>query len=108
MKLGFTTEQEAFRTEIAGWLEEQLSGPFADIRGVTSQTAVAERRLEWEQVLGASKWSAIGWPEKYGGRNADLAHHQPGDDMDHSPRRLATRPAPFQGEQRALQFDGST
>ncbi len=73
MKLGFTTEQEAFRTEIAGWLEEQLSGPFADIRGVTSQTAFAERRLEWEQVLGAAKWSAIGWPEKYGGRNADLA-----------------------------------
>ena len=73
MKLGFTTEQEAFRAEIAGWLEEQLSGPFADIRGVTSQTAVAERRLEWEQVLGAAKWSAIGWPEKYGGRNADLA-----------------------------------
>jgi alkylation response protein AidB-like acyl-CoA dehydrogenase len=73
MKLGFTTEQEAFRTEIAGWLEEQLSGPFADIRGVTSQTAVSERRLEWEQVLGAAKWSAIGWPEKYGGRNADLA-----------------------------------
>jgi alkylation response protein AidB-like acyl-CoA dehydrogenase len=74
MKLGFTSEQEAFRTEIADWLEEQLSGPFADIRGVTSQTAFAERRLEWEQVLGAAKWSAIGWPEKYGGRNADLAH----------------------------------
>jgi alkylation response protein AidB-like acyl-CoA dehydrogenase len=73
MKLGFTTEQEAFRREIAGWLEAQLSGPFADIRGVTSQTAVAERRLEWEQVLGAAKWSAIGWPEKYGGRDADLA-----------------------------------
>ncbi|MDC0069258.1 acyl-CoA dehydrogenase family protein [Gammaproteobacteria bacterium] len=73
MKLGFTTEQEAFRREIAGWLEAQLSGPFADIRGVTSQTAVAGRRLEWEQVLGAAKWSAIGWPEKYGGRDADLA-----------------------------------
>ena len=25
-------------------------------------------------MLGAAKWSAIGWPEKYGGRNADLAH----------------------------------
>ncbi len=73
MKLGFTESQEAFRSEIAAWLEAQLSGPFADIRGVTSQTAEAERRLEWEQALGRAGLSAIGWPEEYGGRNADLA-----------------------------------
>lgn len=73
MKLGFTESQEAFRSEIAAWLEAQLSGPFADIRGVSSQTAEAERRLEWEQALGRAGLSAIGWPEEYGGRNADLA-----------------------------------
>ena len=73
MKLGFTREQEAFREEIAAWLDEQLCGPFADIRGVTSQTAEAQRRLDWEQALGAARLSAIGWPEEYGGRNADLA-----------------------------------
>ena len=73
MKLGFTDEQEAFRAEIADWLEGQLSGPFADIRGVTSQTAAAERRLVWEQALGQAGLSAIGWPEAYGGRNANLA-----------------------------------
>ena len=73
MKLSFTPAQEAFRAEIAGWLEEQLSGPFEDIRGVTSQTAAAQRRLAWEGALGEARWSAIGWPEKYGGRDADLA-----------------------------------
>ena len=73
MKLGFTPEQEAFRAEVAAWLEEQLSGPFADIRGLTSQTAMPERRLEWEKTLGAARLSAIGWPEQYGGRDADLA-----------------------------------
>ncbi len=73
MKLGFSPEEEAFRAEAAAWLEEQLSGPFADLRGVTSHTAHAERRREWEQVLGAARWSVIGWPEEYGGRNATLA-----------------------------------
>lgn len=73
MKLGFTAEQETFREEVAGWLNEQLSGPFADIRGLNLQIGMPERRLEWEQTLGASRWSAIGWPEEFGGRDADLA-----------------------------------
>jgi len=73
MKLTFTVEQEAFRCEVASWLEAQLSGPFADIRGITSQTAAAERRHEWERMLGKAGWSAIGWPHEYGGRDASLA-----------------------------------
>ena len=73
MKLSFTPAQEAFRADIAGWLEEQLSGPFEDIRGLTSQTAAVQRRLAWEGALGEARYSAIGWPEKYGGRDADLA-----------------------------------
>ena len=73
MRLAFTAQQEAFRTEAATWLEEQLAGPFADIRGITSQTAMADRRREWERVLGKAGWSAIGWPKEYGGREADLS-----------------------------------
>ena len=33
MDLRFSDEDEAFRREIAGWLETQLSGPFAAVRG---------------------------------------------------------------------------
>ena len=73
MKLGFTEAQETFRDEVAAWLEAQLSGPYAAIRGVTSQTAMPEERLAWEKALGEAGWSAIGWPEQFGGRNADLA-----------------------------------
>ena len=73
MRLAFTEQQEAFRAEAATWLEEQLAGPFADIRGITSQTDMAQRRREWERVLGKAGWSAIGWPKEYGGREADLA-----------------------------------
>ena len=73
MKLSFTASQETFRTEISEWLEARLSGEFSDIRGVTSQTAAAQRRILWEQELGRARWSAIGWPEEYGGRAAGLA-----------------------------------
>jgi alkylation response protein AidB-like acyl-CoA dehydrogenase len=73
MKLGFTPEQEAFRSECSAWLRDQMHGAFADIRGETSLTAQAERRMEWERALGAARWSVIGWPERYGGRDADLA-----------------------------------
>ncbi len=32
-----------------------------------------ERRMEWERALGAARWSCIGWPAQYGGRDATLA-----------------------------------
>ena len=73
MKLGFTLAQEAFRRDCAAWLEAQLSGPFGDIRGVMGQMAMLERRMEWEQALGRERFSAIGWPEEFGGRGANLA-----------------------------------
>ncbi|MEO0030313.1 MAG: hypothetical protein RIS94_71 [Pseudomonadota bacterium] len=73
MKLGFSPEEELFRAECADWLNGQMAGEFRDIRGVTQLTAMPERRKEWEQQLGAHKWSCIGWPEQWGGRNATLA-----------------------------------
>ena len=73
MKLGFTAAEERFRDEAAGWLEGQLRGPFTDLRGLTSLSGMLERRMEWERALGAARWSCIGWPERYGGRDATLA-----------------------------------
>jgi alkylation response protein AidB-like acyl-CoA dehydrogenase len=73
MKLGFTAEEERFRGEAAAWLEGQMSGPFRDLRGVTSLSALLERRILWERALGAARFSCIGWPVEFGGRNATLA-----------------------------------
>ncbi len=73
MKLGFNEEQENFRAQAAAWLEEQLSGPFAEIRGMADHTALADIRIEWEKAMGKAGWSAIGWPKQYGGREATLA-----------------------------------
>ena len=73
MKLGFSAAEEAFRGKIAGWLKGQLTGDFADIRGVSRLTEKPERRKLWEQRLAEHGWSCIGWPKAWGGRDASLA-----------------------------------
>jgi alkylation response protein AidB-like acyl-CoA dehydrogenase len=73
MKLGFTPQEERFRADAASWLEAQLSGPFRDLRGLATRGGQPERRREWECALGAARWSCIGWPQAYGGRDASLA-----------------------------------
>ena len=73
MKLAFAPELKAFRDEAAAWLESQLSQSFASIRGQTNQIDNVPERRAWEQALGAARWSAVGWPEKYGGRGASIA-----------------------------------
>jgi alkylation response protein AidB-like acyl-CoA dehydrogenase len=73
MKLGFSAKEEEFRQECADWLNAQMAGPFRDIKGITTLTAKAERRKEWEQHLGENGWSCIGWPREWGGRSAALA-----------------------------------
>lgn len=72
MKLGFTAEEEEFRKEVADWLAGQMAGEFRDLKNLVGQQEKAERRKEWEQKLGADRWSVIGWPEKWGGRGATL------------------------------------
>lgn len=73
MDLAFAPELESFRAEAADWLETQLSGPFADLRGLNNHVDLIERRRAWEQCLGAARWSAIGWPSAFGGRDATIA-----------------------------------
>ena len=73
MKLGFSKAEEDFRADCADWFAGQMAGEFADIKGITTLTAKAGRRKEWEQQLAAHKWSCIGWPEQWGGRGASLA-----------------------------------
>jgi len=73
MQLGFTAAEERFRSEAAGWLEAQLAGPFRDLRGESSMSGKLERRMAWERELGAARFSCIGWPQEFGGRDATLA-----------------------------------
>ncbi|MCP1471718.1 alkylation response protein AidB-like acyl-CoA dehydrogenase [Sphingobium sp. OAS761] len=73
MQLAFAPELKAFREEAADWLNSQLNGPFKAIRSQTNQVDNVEERRAWEAALGAARWSVIGWPEQWGGRNASIA-----------------------------------
>jgi alkylation response protein AidB-like acyl-CoA dehydrogenase len=73
MSRNFAPEHEGFRRQVATWLDEQLSGPFAHLRGLNNHVdAIAERR-EWEAALGEARYGCIGWPEAWGGRGASIA-----------------------------------
>ncbi len=73
MQLAFAPELVRFRAEAADWLNQQLAGPFAHLRGLHGHAAQIPERRKWEQAMGAARWSCIGWPEAFGGRNASLA-----------------------------------
>lgn len=73
MRLRFDPEHEAFRRTAAAWLEENLTGRFARLRGITNHTEAVDERRAWEEALGAAGWACIGWPREHGGRGASLA-----------------------------------
>jgi len=73
VNLSFAPELQAFRDEAAGWLDTQLAGPFKLLRGLNNHVDAIDERRAWEQALGAARWSCIGWPQLYGGRDASLA-----------------------------------
>ncbi len=75
MKLSFSAENEQFRQQIAGWLQENLNGEFETIRfrgGPGDEHMFPQERLQWEQKLAAGGWTCIAWPEEHGGRNASI------------------------------------
>jgi len=76
MQLRFSDEDEAFRREIADWLEVQLSGEFAAVRGrggPGDDGALIPERKAWERRLGEGGWIGIGWPREVGGRGLPLS-----------------------------------
>ncbi len=51
MKLGFSQAEEEFRAECAEWLQSQLNGDFADIKGLPGMNSMIERRKDWEELV---------------------------------------------------------
>jgi alkylation response protein AidB-like acyl-CoA dehydrogenase len=75
MNLQLSEREEAFRREVRAWLEAQLAGEFAHLRGVGGpgdEHANIEARRAWERTLASAGWKCIGWPRAYGGRDASL------------------------------------
>lgn len=75
MKLSFSPDDEKFRTEVAAWLNKNLTGEFAKLKfrgGPGDEHSFPEERKHWERKLAEGKWTCVGWPKEYGGRGCSI------------------------------------
>ncbi len=67
MDLTLSPQEEAFRAELRGWLDENHPGPEPE-----GDEAGFEFRRAWQRRLADARWAGLSWPEEYGGRGATL------------------------------------
>jgi alkylation response protein AidB-like acyl-CoA dehydrogenase len=64
----FTPQDEEFRAEVRDWLNANLTGEFAGLRGAGGLGREHERhdeRLAWNRHLAAAGWTCLGWPAEH-------------------------------------------
>ncbi|POX57188.1 acyl-CoA dehydrogenase [Streptomyces sp. Ru71] len=69
MDLAFSATEEAWRAEVRAWLAAHV--PADPLPSLETAEGFAAHR-EWERTLFTGRWSAVTWPEEYGGRGASL------------------------------------
>jgi alkylation response protein AidB-like acyl-CoA dehydrogenase len=86
MDFSHTAEDEAFRSELRGWLDDHLTKFLAewdqasagadsgadDGAGPGGITGNLERRRAWQRCLAEGNWAAPSWPAEWGGRDATV------------------------------------
>jgi alkylation response protein AidB-like acyl-CoA dehydrogenase len=75
MKLSFSAQDEQFRTEVAGWLNANLTGEFEKLKfrgGPGDEHMYPEERKAWEKKLAEGGWTCVGWPAEHGGRACSI------------------------------------
>ncbi len=71
-----TDDDAAFRAGVRDWLDTNLSGEFAHLRGRGGpgrEHESHEERIAWNRHLAAAGWTCLGWPAEHGGRGATMA-----------------------------------
>jgi alkylation response protein AidB-like acyl-CoA dehydrogenase len=71
-----TSVDQAFADDVRRWLEANLSGRFAALKGKGgpgSEHEFFDERLAWDRHLAGAGWTCLGWPCEHGGREATLA-----------------------------------
>ena len=75
MNFEYPPEAEAFRSELRMWLDANYSDEYRSLKSVIACTLddpdLAKHR-EWNAKLADARYSAIAWPEEYGGRGAGI------------------------------------
>jgi alkylation response protein AidB-like acyl-CoA dehydrogenase len=76
MKVDFGKDLEAFRAEVADFLD---TAPTQEIREAgrktTSVFASFEETMAWQKILHAKGWAAPNWPVEYGGTGWSVEQH---------------------------------
>ncbi|MFZ0832351.1 MAG: acyl-CoA dehydrogenase IpdE1 [Mycobacterium sp.] len=70
-------EVQEFRAEVRGWLADNLTGEFAELRGLGGpgrEHEAFEERRAWNKHLAAAGLTCLGWPTEHGGRGLSVAH----------------------------------
>jgi len=70
-------EVQEFRSEVRGWLADNLVGDFAALKGLGGpgrEHEAFEERLAWNRHLAAAGLTCLGWPVEHGGRGLSVAH----------------------------------
>ena len=73
--LTYSEEDQSFRAEVRGWLDEHLTGEWAALRGLGGagrDHEAHEERVAWNRLLAEHGWTCLGWPTEYGGRGLSL------------------------------------
>ncbi len=76
MDARFSPQDEAFRREFAGWLEQNMRGDFEVVKGrggPGDEHALFEERHAWERLMGSHGWIGVGWSKAVGGRGLPLS-----------------------------------
>ena len=68
MELLFTKDQEEFRKEIKAWLKKNT--PKTKLCSFDTPEGF-EMHRDWERKLSEGRWTAVTWPEEYGGTGWD-------------------------------------
>lgn len=80
MDFRYTAEDEQFRVELSGWLDEHLPAFLVewsgeDGHGRSGILGQMERRRAWQRLLNQGRWAAISWPAEWGGRDATVTQN---------------------------------
>jgi acyl-CoA dehydrogenase len=67
MDLRYTPAQQAFRSEARAWLSDNV--PATPLPSFDTAEGFEAHRA-WERILYDGRWSAVSWPEEFGGRGA--------------------------------------
>jgi alkylation response protein AidB-like acyl-CoA dehydrogenase len=68
---------QEFRAEVRQWLDDNLVGEFAALKGLGGpgrEHEAFEERRAWNQQLAKAGLTCLGWPTEHGGRGLSVAH----------------------------------